>query len=833
MSLRFFILPASICFCLIFAGLSVGASAQSAKAVPVYAWTTLAGRASVGVEDGPAADARFNRPHGLAMDLAGNLFVADTGNHTIRKISPTGIVSTLAGSTGFSGTKDGAGAAAQFNGPQGIAADLDGNVYVADTGNHTIRKITPAGVVTTLAGQAGKKGIANGDGSSALFDSPDHLTVDTHGNVYLYNNGVRKISGGKVQTLQVPTQAVGWNGQIVTVSIAPECPAVDAAGQFYFLSAVPVPQQFSSTFRFLKLDAAGTLTAFLPEGFSLTRFKIFNDVAGNLFVTGGYTDYSPPGSQSYSGSPILPDGTGVPDRGQSFTSANGAWTEPLGLAVDQAGHWYYTRSSDDAIVGKAGTPLEPSGRDGTGQAARFYRGSPILDVAGNVWVMENPSHYSYATEGGIRDGVSLRKVSPAGVATNVFSRSGGDYWSFDPSGLASDGAGNVYISEYGHQGLEYPLDQISPAGIITSLGQMPSIYGALKSASYGLVSDPAGKLLTTTDHQILQRLSDGTWKVFAGGESGEIKDGTGESARFGLLRGLTADRHGDFFANDYLRDSLGNISAEFYLRKISASGTVVTLGKNLVRGIEDSRGVFYRTHDDLNTIVLVNAEGEEVTIGGLSGVEGSADGNGDQARFASPGLFGVDAQDDLYVVDGFGTTIRKGHYVGIGPTITIQPQSIVTTAGVAAQFTVAATGSPTPTFQWFFGSTAIKDATGTQLSLSDLRSSDAGNYSVVITNSLGSVTSAKASLTVGPVPAPTPVPTTSGGNGGGAISTWFVLALLALGTGRLAPGAEPNCPRGRHRSIQSSAPRSAQPFGPGGGAIFCSAVRTETGGRRC
>ena len=241
------------------------AAAQSTKPVPVYTWTTLAGRASIGVEDGPAADARFNNPHGLALDLAGNLFVADTSNHTIRKITPTGIVTTLAGSMGFSGNKDGTGAAAQFNEPQGVAVDTNGNIYVADTGNHTIRKITPAGVVTTLAGQAGKKGIADGDGASALFDSPDRLTVDTHGNVYLYNNGVRKISGGKVQTLQLPTQAVGWNGQIVPVTLAPECPAVDAAGQLYLVSKAPIPQQFSSTFRFLKLDATGNLTAFFPK----------------------------------------------------------------------------------------------------------------------------------------------------------------------------------------------------------------------------------------------------------------------------------------------------------------------------------------------------------------------------------------------------------------------------------------------------------------------------------------------------------------------------------------------------------------------------------------
>ncbi|MGH7978579.1 MAG: hypothetical protein ACREE6_04345, partial [Limisphaerales bacterium] len=143
--------------------------------------TTFAGSAARGNVDGLTNTSQFNNPGAVAMDTSGNIYVADTADNTIRKIAADGAVSTLAGSPGRGGSADGEGTNALFNAPAGIAVDGSGNVYVADTGNDTIRKITPAGVVSTLAGLAGNAGSADGLGTNASFNSPEGLAAESKG----------------------------------------------------------------------------------------------------------------------------------------------------------------------------------------------------------------------------------------------------------------------------------------------------------------------------------------------------------------------------------------------------------------------------------------------------------------------------------------------------------------------------------------------------------------------------------------------------------------------------------------------------------------------------
>ena len=176
------------------------------KITPARMVTTLAGSPrQMGSQDGTGNTARFFDPHGVAVDDAGNVYVADGIGNMIREITPAGVVTTLAGSPANPGIADGPRKVAQFLNPRGVAVDGAGNVYVADTGNSTIREITPAGMVTTLAGAPGQPGIADGTHSTARFNRPDGVAVDDAGNLYVADTGnstIREITpAGMVTTL--------------------------------------------------------------------------------------------------------------------------------------------------------------------------------------------------------------------------------------------------------------------------------------------------------------------------------------------------------------------------------------------------------------------------------------------------------------------------------------------------------------------------------------------------------------------------------------------------------------------------------------------------------
>jgi len=252
--------------------------------------TTVAGSGSYSFADGQGKAAGFAWPTALAVDSNGNIYVGDSNNNRIRKITPNGNVTTLAGS-GMIGHADGLGAAASFSNPSGVAVHSNGNIYVADSYNHMIRKVTPSGVVSTLAGSP-SPGYADGNGATARFDTPTYLVVDASGNIYVSdskNNRIRKVTpAGNVTTLAGSGTAgsVDGNGTAATFNY-PRGLALDRKGYLY------VSDSNSNRVRKISLESricvlSGNLSfpALTVNQTSNRTLSIQNTGTGNLTVAG-------------------------------------------------------------------------------------------------------------------------------------------------------------------------------------------------------------------------------------------------------------------------------------------------------------------------------------------------------------------------------------------------------------------------------------------------------------------------------------------------------------------------------------------------------------------
>jgi len=309
--------------------------------------STLAGSGTQGNSNGTGTNASFYEPTGLAVDTGGNVYVADYRNSLIRKITPDGQVTTFAGGV-KPGNGNGNGVYASFNQPTGIAINAAGNIYVADSNNNLIREIDPSGNVTTLAG-SGSAGMVNGTGTGASFDNPEGVAVDAAGNVYVAdygNNMIREITpGGVVTTLAGKTTAGSNNGVDTAATFnQPTGVAVDASGNLY------VADYGNDLIRLI--SPAGNVTTFAGSGSSgssngtgiAASFNgttgLATDAAGNVYVA----DY---GNNLIR--VITPAGA-VTSLGVPTSPANPIFNRPYGIATDKKGNLYVADYGNSTVV---------------------------------------------------------------------------------------------------------------------------------------------------------------------------------------------------------------------------------------------------------------------------------------------------------------------------------------------------------------------------------------------------------------------------------------------------------------------------------------------------
>ena len=450
--------------------------------------TTIAGDPTVtGSANGAGAVARFSSPSGLGVDAGGNLYVADRGNFSIRKVSPSGQVSTLAGRPEQRGSGDGFGAFASFNAPSAMTIDASGNLLVADIDSGTIRKVSPGGVVTTVIGTPNitrSSGSIDGWGQEARFRDPQGLTIDASGNVYVadsLNHTIRKVSpAGLVSTLAGSPLVNGvadGSGKQASFRL-PKMVTTNGNGAVYVLDVMPDAKL--NLIRHIGADGTVTTVAIPVDPLNTTpggvvvvpmHKLIAANPMGDLFV------YST--MESITGS--------CSGSAQSCDAFARMTLRKIG--ADGSATTLFTDKS----------PIPGSGL--TMDYAKF-RGM-AADAFGNVYLSDMTNHI-------------LLKVSSTGTVS-IFAGTFRDSGTSDgiggaarlawPEHLATDGAGNVYVVDYDLS----TVRKITAGGSVTTLAGTPGKYGEATGALpgelstiKGIAADASGSVYVTQDNGIVK-----------------------------------------------------------------------------------------------------------------------------------------------------------------------------------------------------------------------------------------------------------------------------------------------------------------------------------------
>jgi sugar lactone lactonase YvrE len=623
--------------------------------------TRVAGAASNGspaARERGGAGAPLNSPQGLAFDKAGNLYIAESGANRVRKLSADGTMTTVAGNgtAGYAG--DGALASeAQLSHPTGIAIDSAGNLYIADRGNYRIRMVSAGGIITTVAGngQTGPYGLGDGgQATNAEISFAEGVAVDSHGNLYIadrMNSRVRMVDANGVITTVAGDGTFAYGGDGGTATAAqlnqPSAVAVDSAGNIYIAD--------SGNNRIRVVPTSGTISTFAGTGIQgysgdggqatgaqIAAWGVTVDLAGNLYLYGGDSRMRK----------VWADGViGTMEGGGSLPGSSIALRTqlqyPEGLASDANGNVYFAEAGNHvvrklsangtlAVVAGNGMPGY-SGDGGSATGAQLNSPAAVaIDASGNLYISD------YGNNVVRKVGTDHTIGTIAGGGTSVCPANGAPTTAqlLDPAGLAIDSQGNLYVADSGHG----CVLEMTPAGQVSTIagGNAPASDVFLSDQTsanattlylpQGVAADSSGNVyIADTGNACIRKVKpDGTIAVVAGnGLFGYAGDGgAAASAQLSAPWSVAVDASGNLYIADTVNERV---------REVATDGTITTIAGNGMVGYSgdgcdaahaelntpwsvavDSNGSIYVSDWGNNAVRMLTTEAAEVASFGRS-----------------------------------------------------------------------------------------------------------------------------------------------------------------------------------------------------------------------